>query len=142
MFGFDVVQMYKTANQAYTPAAHVKFASDAENVRALFALELKFMVGCDCKWTFPDDDAPPAAPAANVLSPAAAGDDDAPPPPPAPVDPLDFFCVGMTILRTVALCMLRSFSSSFLKLGACPPRRHRLASCWFPKGSKTSRQNQ
>ncbi len=50
-FGPDVVQMYKSANQAYNPAAHVKSASDAENVLALFALELKFMVGCDCKWT-------------------------------------------------------------------------------------------
>ena len=48
MFGPDVVQLYKTANQAYNPAVQVKSAIDAENVRVLFALELKFMVGCDC----------------------------------------------------------------------------------------------
>jgi hypothetical protein len=79
MFGPDVVELYKTANQGYNPAALVKSASDAENVRALFALELKFMVGCDCKWTFPEHDAPTAAPATNVLASAVAGEDDAPP---------------------------------------------------------------
>ncbi len=52
------------------------------------------MVGCDCYWTFDDDEAPAAAGAAqieintdrNVLQPAAAADDDAAPAP-APGSP-------------------------------------------------------
>ena len=97
MFGPDVVNLYKSANEAYNPAAPIKSADDAENARVLFALELRFMVGCDCEWKFPDDGAPAAAGTLdvdrNVLQAAAAADDAAPPPaPPAPpaVDPLDF----------------------------------------------------
>ena len=62
------------------------------------------MVGCDCKWTFPEDDAPTAAPAANVLASAVAGDNDAPPPPPpATVDPHDFLRWDMLNLDAIPI---------------------------------------
>ena len=94
MFGPDVVNLYKKANEAYNPAAQIKSADDAENARALFALELRYMIGCDCEWTFPDDPSPSDTVVRNALPaavlPAAGVSDDAPPPAPAAVDPLDF----------------------------------------------------
>ncbi len=50
MFGPDIVNLYilKSANEAYNPAAAIKTIDDAENLLALIALDLRFMVGCDC----------------------------------------------------------------------------------------------
>ncbi len=87
MLGPDIVKLYTSANKAYNPASALKGLDDAVALRALIALELQFMVGCDCYWTFDDDEAPAAAGAAqieintdrNVLQPAAAADDDTAP---------------------------------------------------------------
>jgi hypothetical protein len=80
----------------------IKSLDDAVALRALIALDLRFMVGCDCDWTFDDDEAPAAAGAAQIeintdrteLQPraAAAADDDAAPaaaPGSPQVDPRD-----------------------------------------------------
>ncbi len=91
----DIVKLYTSANKAYNPALAVKSLDDTVALRALIALNLKFMVGCDCNWTFDDSEAPtpPAADAdRNVLPPAAAADDDAAPavaPGSPQVDPRD-----------------------------------------------------
>jgi hypothetical protein len=97
MFGADAVRLYKDANEAHPATVAVKSLEAAEKLRAVVGMDIKFMVGCDMAWTFPDDDQPnaacpaagPAGPAMAELSPAAAAD-DTPPPPAPPVDPSDF----------------------------------------------------
>jgi hypothetical protein len=87
MVGPDIVKLYISANKAYGPASAFKRLNDAVALRALIALDLKFMVGCDGYWMFDDDETAAAAGAAhieintdhNVLQPAAAADDDAAP---------------------------------------------------------------
>jgi hypothetical protein len=93
------VRLYKDANEVHPATAAVKSfkLEAAEKMRAVVGMDIKFMVGCDKAWTFPDDDHPnaaspaavPAGPAMAALSPAAAADDATPPPAP-PVDPSDF----------------------------------------------------
>jgi hypothetical protein len=55
-------------------------------------MDIKFMLGCDLQWTFPDDDAagPAAAGPPMAALPPAAPADDAPPPQAPRVDPGDF----------------------------------------------------
>jgi hypothetical protein len=92
MFGADVVRLYKEANEAHPASTAVKSQAAVENLRAVVGMDIKFMLGCDLEWTFPDDAAagPAAAgPPMAALPPAAPADDDAPPQAP-PVDPGDF----------------------------------------------------
>ncbi len=46
MFGPEVVALYKTANEAYNPVFVIKPLEDADNLRLLVALDLKFIIGC------------------------------------------------------------------------------------------------
>jgi hypothetical protein len=106
MFGADAVRLYKDANEAHPATAAVKSLEAAEKLRAVVGM--KFMVGCDKVWTFPDDDQPnaagpaagPAGQAMAALSPTAAAD-DAPPPPAPPVDPSDL--TKWNVFRQLAL---------------------------------------
>ena len=96
MFGADVVRLYKEANEAHPATTVVKSQEAAESLRAVVGMDIRFMVGCDQAWVFPDDDEGPTAagPAAAdppmVALPPAAAVDDAPPPPAPHVDPADF----------------------------------------------------
>ena len=76
MFRPDIVALYKSANSAYNTASPIKPAEDAGAMQHLVGLDMRFMVGCDCEWNFPDDDAQEANVGA-VLPPAAADDDGA-----------------------------------------------------------------
>jgi hypothetical protein len=63
---------------------------DAENLRTFFSPELKYMIGCDCEWRFPDDDAAPAKYRqvdCPVSAPARSANGAACTPSPAAVDP-------------------------------------------------------
>ncbi len=68
MFGADVVRLYREANEAHPATTVVKSQEAAESLRAVVGMDIKFMVGCDQAWVFPDDDEGPAA-----AGPAAAG---------------------------------------------------------------------
>ncbi len=50
MFGLDIVDLYTQCNESYNPTAPIKTADAATSLRKLVALEIKFMVGCDCEW--------------------------------------------------------------------------------------------
>ena len=79
LFGPDIVALYSSANSAYNPASPIKSAEDADVLRQLVAMDLRFMIGCDCEWNFPEDPEPAANPGAlrPVLPPATASDDAA-----------------------------------------------------------------
>ena len=72
---------YLNEHSAYNPASPIKSAEDAGALQQLIGLDMRFMVGCDNEWNFPDDDTQPANVAAvpPVLPPAAADDDAARP---------------------------------------------------------------
>ena len=55
MFGADVVRLYKEANEAHPATTVVKTIDAAEKLRAVVGMDIKYMVGCDHAWTFPDD---------------------------------------------------------------------------------------
>lgn len=96
MFGADVVRLYKEANEAHPATTVVKSQDAAEKLRAVIGMDIKYMVGCDQAWTFPDDEevqgaaGPAAAGPPMAALPPAAPVDDAPPPAAPPVDPGDF----------------------------------------------------
>ncbi len=56
MFGADVVRLYKEANEAHPATTVVKSQEAAESLGAVVGMDIKFMVGCDQAWVFPDDD--------------------------------------------------------------------------------------
>ncbi len=58
MFCLTIVSLYRTANEGYNPASPIKPAEDADNLQALFALDLKITVGCDFVWKFHDYEVP------------------------------------------------------------------------------------
>jgi hypothetical protein len=93
LFGPDIVQLYKDANKKYKPSDPVKSTGAGVTLRALVALDLKFMAGYDCTWTATEE-AGPAMHASETARPVlGAGilDDDAPADDPAPpMDPMDF----------------------------------------------------
>ncbi len=68
VFGPAVVALYKTANEVYNPASVIKTLEDADNLRKFVALDLKFIIGCDCIWNFNDNDMQEARAAAQPLS--------------------------------------------------------------------------
>ena len=96
MFGPEIVTLYKNANDKHPAGTVVKSQEAAEDLRALVAMDIKYMIGCDQVW---DPYVPgvaagagaagAAAPSAIPLPPASASD-DGPAPPAPPVDPSDF----------------------------------------------------
>jgi hypothetical protein len=113
MFGPDIVDLYTQCNESYNPTAPIKTADAAASLRKLVALDIKFMVGCDCEWNFDDDGGSPgpaaaAGPASGgpLLPPAAAGDDAAvphPAPTSAAIDTHDFTKWDLTNLPSIPL---------------------------------------
>ncbi len=72
----------KDANEAHPATTAVKSLEAAAKLLTVVGMDIKFMVGCDKAWSFPDDDQPnaagpaagPAGPAMAALSLAAADD--------------------------------------------------------------------
>jgi hypothetical protein len=56
MFGPEIVVQYRQYNESYCPSAPIKTADAAISLRKLVALDIVFMVGCDCEWIFDEDD--------------------------------------------------------------------------------------
>jgi hypothetical protein len=71
MFGPDVVDQYRECNDSHTPTAPIKTADAAEALRKLVALDIKFMIGCDCEWEYEDDAGSSPGPAAAAAGPAS-----------------------------------------------------------------------
>ena len=94
--------------------------SNAVALRALIALDLKFMVSCDCNWTIYHGEAPAPAAAGvdcNVLPPAAATDDDAAPavaPGSPQVDPRDFTKWNVLELAMIPMAVQNFASDNFI----------------------------
>jgi hypothetical protein len=109
MFGADVVRQYKAAKEVHPPGTAVKSEESAEKLRAVFGLDIRFMVGCDQPWEFSDDDETPSsaagpAPQPAVLTPAAPNDDaPAGAPVDAPVDSSDFTEWNVLDLKSIPL---------------------------------------
>jgi hypothetical protein len=141
----DVVRLYKDANEAHPATTVVKSQEAAGSWRAVVDMDIKFMVGCNQAWVFPDDDEGPAGAAA--AGPVVAGPPLAALQPgqqqrsttPLPLlprlrtqvtspsgicsMPLSFPCLAKTILQTTSgHCGLRMRGFSF----ASCPRRLRL----------------
>jgi hypothetical protein len=109
MFGADAVRLHKEANEAHPATTVVKSQEAAENLHAVVGMDIKFMVGWDQAWVFPDDDEGPAAAGPPLVAfPPAAAVDDAPPLPAPPVDPADFTNLNVLNETTTrrALCDL------------------------------------
>lgn len=109
MFGPEIVDQYRQLNESYSSSAPIKTTDAAQSLRKLVALDIKFMVGCDCEWIFDDDGGPgTAAPEGTLLPPAQAGDDDAGPSPASgptstAIDPHDFTKWDLTDLPSIPL---------------------------------------
>jgi hypothetical protein len=104
--------MYKTANTAYNPASPIKSAEDAAALQQLVGFDMRFMVGCDNEWHFPEDDAQPANGAAlpPVLPPSAADNDAARPAAAADAaasDPHDFTKWNMLEMDSIPFAQLK-----------------------------------
>ncbi len=98
-FGPELTQKYSDANQKFKQSDPVKPVGSMASFRRLVALDLIYMVGCDCAWTkkAAADAAQRASDAASdtarpILAAGKPGDDAVPPPPvqPDPFDPMDF----------------------------------------------------
>ncbi len=54
MFGLKIVKLYKDANDSHNQTASIITAETAKSFRKLVVLDLKFIIGSDCKWNFED----------------------------------------------------------------------------------------
>ena len=50
MFGPEIVTLYKNANEKHPACTVVKSQEAAEDLRALVAMDIKYMIGCDQVW--------------------------------------------------------------------------------------------
>ena len=64
------LHVYTSAIIVHNPTPPIKSAEEAEALRQLIALDLKFMVGCDCEW-FPAPRIPLSMPLCLALKPFA-----------------------------------------------------------------------